>query len=145
VEAGPGGESQAAAEKIAHSLFRITSNVPPSASHLPNTRPIWRLENGRAVLVAYEVYRGPHSQYGKIPGAFGRSEFGLEIIIAIAYQVHVAGLSFDKVCLLFHFFQDLRLRKSQVDALLQQLARQWEKEFEALCTLLANSAVGEAA
>jgi len=115
--------------------------VPPSDCHLSHTRPIWRLENGRAVLIAYAVYRGPHNQYGQIPGALGRSEFGLEIIIAIAYQVYVVGLSFDKVCLLFNFFQNLRLRKSQVDALLRQLARHWEEEFENLCTLLAHSAV----
>jgi transposase len=42
--------------------------VPPSDCHLSHTRPIWRLEQGRAVLVAYEVYRGPHNQYGQIPG-----------------------------------------------------------------------------
>jgi hypothetical protein len=115
--------------------------VPPSDCHLSHIRPIWRLENGRAVLVAYEVYRGPHSQYGQIPGTLGRSEFGLEIIVAIAFMVHVVGLSFDKVCLMLNFFQHLRVRKSQADALLRQLARHWEDEFETLCTLLANSAV----
>jgi hypothetical protein len=93
------------------------------------------------VLVAYAIYRGPKSQYGQIPGVLGRSEFGLEIVLAIAYQVYVVGLSFDKVCLLLNFFQNLRLRKSQVDALLNQLARHWESEFDVLCTLLANSAV----
>jgi len=41
--------------------------VPPSDCHLSHTRPIWRLENGRAVLIAYAVYRGPHNQYGQIP------------------------------------------------------------------------------
>jgi hypothetical protein len=40
-----------------------------------------------------------------------------------------------------NFFQGLRLRKSQVDALLHRLARHWEGEFDVLCTLLANSAV----
>ncbi len=39
------------------------------------------------------------------------------------------------------FFQNLPLRKSQVDALLHQLSRHWESEFDGLCTLLANSAV----
>jgi len=39
------------------------------------------------------------------------------------------------------FFLKLNLKKSQVDALLTQLARHWEGEFERLCTLLANSAV----
>src|SRR5262245_35122553 len=40
----------------------------------------------------------------------------LEITVAIAYQVYIVGLSFDKVCLLMNFFQNLRLRKSQADA-----------------------------
>jgi hypothetical protein len=108
---------------------------------LSHTRPVWRLEQGQAVLVAYEVYRGPQSQYGKIPGVLGRSEFGIEIVVAIAYQVYIVGLSFDKVCLLLNFFQNLRLKKSQADALLNQLSRHWESEFDGLCTLLANSAV----
>lgn len=115
--------------------------APETECRLSHTRAVWRLENGRAVLVAYEVYRGPKNQYGKIPGMLGRGEFGIEIVIAIAYQVYVIGLSFDKVCLLMNFFQNLQLRKSQADALLNQLSRHWEGEFERLCTLLANSAV----
>ena len=117
------------------------AGVPEDDCKLSHTRPMWRFEDGRAVLVAYEIYRGPKSQYGKIPGAMGRSEFGMEIVIAIAYQVYVVGLSFDKVCLLMNFFQNLKLKKSQADALLNQLSRQWESEFDVLCTLLANSAV----
>ncbi|MDQ1242661.1 MAG: hypothetical protein QG550_1913 [Pseudomonadota bacterium] len=115
--------------------------VAASDCRLSHTRPVWRLENGRAVLVAYEIYRGPKNQFGKIPGVLGRSEFGLEIVVAIAYQVYIVGLSFDKVCLLMSFFQNLRLKKSQADALLHQLSRHWESEFDGLCTLLANSAV----
>ncbi len=117
------------------------ANVPEKDCGLSHTRPVWRLESGRAVLVAYEMYRGPRNQFGKIPGVLGRGEFGVEILIAIAYQVYLVGLSFDKVCLLMNFFQHLRLRKSQVDALLKQLARHWVGEFERLCTLLAHSAV----
>lgn len=116
-------------------------DVPQAACWLSHTRPVWRLEHGQAVLVAYEVYRGPNHQYGQIPGVLGRSEFGLEIVLAIAYQVYIVGLSFDKVCLLLNFFQNLRLRKSQIDALLYQLSRMWEGEFDVLCTLLANSLV----
>ena len=71
----------------------------------------------------------------------GRSEFGLEIVIEIAYLVYETGLSFDKVCEVLEFFQDLAIRKSQVNALLRQLSRHWEREFEILCTLLANSLV----
>jgi transposase len=132
------------AEKIARAARTETvfpAGVPKEDCWLSHTRPVWRLENGRAVLVAYEIYRGPKNQYGKIPGVFGRSEFGMEIVLAIAYQVYLVGLSFDKVCLLMNFFQNLKLRKSQADALMNQLARQWQGEFDVLCLLLANSLV----
>lgn len=115
--------------------------VAPEACQLSHVRPVWRLENGRAVLIAYAIYRGPNNQYGKIPGVLGRSEFGLEIVTEIAYLVYMVGLSFDKVCLLLNFFQNLHLRKSQADALLYQLSRHWQREFDVLCTLLANSLV----
>jgi hypothetical protein len=115
--------------------------LDPSHCQLSHVRPVWQLEQGRAVLIAYQIYRGPHNQYGKIPGVLGRSEFGLTIMLEIAYLVYVIGLSFDKVCLLLNFFQQLRLHKSQADALLQRLSRHWEKEFEILCTLLAHSLV----
>lgn len=116
-------------------------DVPPEKCRLSHRRPVWRIENGRAVVVAYEVYRGPGNRYGQVPGVLGRSEFGLEIVLTVAYLTYVVGLSFDKVCLALDFFQHLRLRKSQVDALLNRLSRHWEGEFETLCTLLANSAV----
>jgi len=138
------GGRTSTAEKVAQAGRRekvFPAGVPKADCRLSHTRVAWRLENGQAVLVAYDIYRGPKSQYGKIPGVFGRSEFGAEIVLAIAYQVYVVGLSFDKVCLLMNFFQHLKLRKSQADALLNQLARQWEEEFDLLCLLLANSLV----
>ena len=76
------------ADKIARAARTekvFPAEVPENGCKLSHTRPMWRLENGRAVLVAYEVYRGPKNQYGKIPGALGRSEFGIEIIVAIAH------------------------------------------------------------
>ena len=138
------GGRRTTAEKVAQAARTekvFPAGVPEADCWLSHTRPVWRLEKGQAVLVAYEIYRGPKNQYGKIPGVFGRSEFGIEIILAIAYQVYVIGLSFDKVCLLMNFFQNLKLRKSQADALLNQLARHWEEEFDVLCMLLANSLV----
>jgi transposase len=115
--------------------------VPPKECHLSHIRPVWRLENRRAVLIAYHIYRAPNGRYGQIPGVLGRSEYGLEIVTEIAHLVYVVGLSFDKVCALLHFFQDLKLTKSQANVLLYRLARHWERQFEVLCTLLANSFV----
>ena len=132
------------AEKVAQaerSVDVVPDGLDASECQLSHTRPVWRLENGRAVLIAYRIYRGPNDRYGKIPGVLGRSEFGLEILVEIAHLVYVVGLSFDKVCLVLSFFQNLKLGKSQADALLHRLARHWSNEFEVLCTLLANSLV----
>ena len=103
---------------------------------------MWRLENGRAVLVAYQIYRGPGNRYGQIPGVLGRSEYGLEIVTEIAYLVYIVGLSFDKVCQLLNFFQNLRLRKSQANTLLYQLSRDWEREFDSALHVAGQLAGG---
>ena len=132
------------ADKVAKATLTeqvYPAGVAESDCWLSHTRPVWRLKEGRAVLIAYEIYRGPGSRYGKIPGVLGRSEFGLEIVLAIAYQVYVVGMSFDKVCMMLMFFQQLPLKKSQIDSLLYQLARSWKGEFDVLCTLLSHSAV----
>ncbi len=59
------------------------AGIAPNDCRLSHTRPVWRLENGRAILIAYEIYRGPKNQYGKIPGVLGRSEFDMEIVVTI--------------------------------------------------------------
>lgn len=112
----------------------------PKECSFSHHRVAWRLEDGKAVLVAYKIYRF-RKEFGKPAGLVGRSEYGIEIMIALAYQVYVVGLSIDKACQTLNFFQQLKLRKSQADALLNRLAREWENEFENLCSLLANSAV----
>src|SRR5581483_4655297 len=111
------------------------AGVPRAQCWRSHVRPVWRLEHHRAVLIAYAIYRGPDDQYGQIPGVLGRSEFGLEIVAALAHLVYSVGLSFDKACALLHFFQDLPLRKAQANVLLYRLARHWERQFEVLCTL----------
>ncbi len=114
--------------------------IDPEQCKFSHTRVVWRFENGRSLLIAYEVYRCGNS-FGQPPGVLGRSEYGIEILISLAYQVYCLGLSLDKACKVMSFFQNLQLTKSQADSLLNQLARSWEKEFDALCMLLANSAV----
>jgi hypothetical protein len=113
--------------------------VDPKRCRFSHVRLVWRLRHGRATLLGYRIYRGPQKQYGVIPGVLGRSEFGLEVVVTLAYLVHSMGLSFDKACAVMLFLQQLKLSKSQADALLHQLARHWAEEFEVLCTLLANS------
>ncbi|MBS1982924.1 MAG: transposase [Bdellovibrionales bacterium] len=108
---------------------------------LHRQRPVWRIEAGRAVLVGYEIYRGPNGELPTVSGLLPRSEYGLEIHVTLAYLVFLVGLSMDKVVALLNFFWHLTISKSQVDALLNTLTREWEGEFETLCQLLAVSAV----
>lgn len=115
--------------------------LEPTQCRYSHSRAVWRFENGQAVLVAYRIYRGSQNRYGQIPGVLGRSEYGQEIAVAIAFLIQIVGLSFDKACLLLQFFQNLNIKKSQIDALLRQLSKSWEQEFETLCTLLANASV----
>ncbi len=103
-------------------------------------RPVWRIRDGKATLVVYEIWRGPNGETGHRRCA-RRSEFGIEIHVTVAFLVSMVGLSMDKVCAQLRFFWQLELSKSQADALLNQLAQQWADEFESLCQLLAVSAV----
>lgn len=132
------------AEKIKHAEKTedvYPQEVPRERCQLSHVRLVWRLLEGRAVLVAYRIFRGPKKQYGVIPGVLGRSEYGLEIVVELAFLVRHVGLSFDKLCLTVNFLQNLQLSKSQVDALLNQLAEHWSGELDVLCALLAHSLV----
>lgn len=109
--------------------------------HFVRQRVVWRIRDGRAVRVVYEIYHGPNNEKPNLPGVFPRSEFGMEIHVTVAFLVSIIGLSMDKVVGLLRFFWQLELSKSQVDALLNQLSSRWQGEFETLCDLLAHSAV----
>jgi transposase len=104
-------------------------------------RAVWRLENNRAVLVGYRIFVGPGGKEGRLPGVTPRCEYGIEILVVLAYLVYIVGISLDKACAVLAFFCQLPLQKSQADALLRQLARHWEEEFATLCDLLAHAAV----
>ena len=81
------GGRKRTAEKVAQAARTqevFPAGVPEADCWLSHTRAVWRIEKGQAVLVAYAIYRGPNNRYGKIPGVFGRGEFGIEIVLAIA-------------------------------------------------------------
>lgn len=67
------------------------NDVPESDCSLSHTRVAWQLEHGRAVLIAYQIYRGFKNQYGRIPGVLGRSEFGLENVAGFGEYRWMAG------------------------------------------------------
>jgi hypothetical protein len=108
---------------------------------LVRERAVWRLEGGRAVRVGYRIFTGPGGQEPRIRGVTPRCEYGMEILVVLAFLVYIIGISLDKACAVLSFFCQLPLTKSQADALLRQLAQHWEGEFDILCALIAHAAV----
>ena len=108
---------------------------------LVRERAVWRLENGRAVRVGYRIFAGPGGNEPRLPGVTPRCEYGIEILVVLAFLVYIIGISLDKACAVLSFFCQLPLAKSQADALLRQLAHHWNKEFDTLCALIAYAAV----
>jgi len=108
---------------------------------LVRERAVWRLEDGRARLVGYRIFAGPRGAEPAIPGVTARCEYGIEILVVLAFLVYCIGISLDKACAVLGFFCQLPLSKSQADALLRQLARHWQNEFDLLCALIARAAV----
>jgi transposase len=104
-------------------------------------RAVWRLEDGRAVRVGYRIFAGPGGNEPRIPGVTPRCEYGIEILVVLAFLVYLIGISLDKACAVLGFFCQLPLSKSQADGLLRQLARHWDDEFDTLCALMAHAAI----
>lgn len=102
----------------------------------------WRLEDGKAVFVRYRLHRQLGTrQIAQLPDVLPRSEYGLEVAIILAYLVYGLNLSIDQARELLRFFTRLELSRSQADSLLNQLARLWQTEFDALVELMALAAV----
>src|SRR5712692_1521541 len=123
-----------------------TENIyPDGVAHedcqLVRERAVWRLEDGRAVRVGYRIFATAGGTEPRIPGVTPRCEYGIEILVVLAFLVYIIGISLDKACAVLAFFCQLPLAKSQADALLRQLARHWEGEFDILCALIAHAAV----
>ncbi len=95
----------------AHTESAYPQDRSPADCQFSHDRVAWRIKDGRAVLVAYKIYRF-RNEFGRPSGLVGRGEFGIEIMVSLAYQVYVVGISIDKACLLLHFFEQLKLRKS---------------------------------
>lgn len=86
------------AEKIA-AADREEDVFPPDV--LPDdctfdySRVMTRIENGRAVCIAYHLYQGPCGEKAVIPGSLGRCEYGMEIAVSVAFLVFQMRLSMD--------------------------------------------------
>jgi len=99
----------------------------------------WRIIEGQARYVCYTIYAEADSK--DLPTAPGlrnsRSEYGLEIILMVAFLHYWIGLSLDHVCDVLKFFTGLELSKSQANALLNQLSADWSEEYDTIAELIA--------
>jgi len=104
---------------------------------------VWRLIEGKAKYIHYRIFDEPDStELPPVDGVRnGKCEYGLEILITLAYLVYWTGMSIDKACGILAFFTGLELSKSQADSLLSQLATDWRVEYDAIAELVASAAI----
>jgi len=99
----------------------------------------WRIFDGKAVYVCYHIYDRPDSTSVPLPAGLrnSRSEFGIEIILILAFLHYWIGVSLDNARQTMNFFTGLNLSKGQADSLLSQLANDWDEQYDTIAQLLA--------
>lgn len=99
----------------------------------------WRILDGKAVYVRYDIYDLPDSRDLPLPEGIrnSRSEFGIEIILILAFLHYWIGVSLDNACQTMNFFTGLELSKSQANSLLNQLADDWNQQYDTIAELIA--------
>ena len=132
----PSGDKQSfvsATEKI------YPEGVSPSDCILVRTQCAWRFVEGRAVYLRYEIFDHPESSQAPLPAGLrtSRSEFGVEIILTVAFLHYWIGVSLAHACQIIAFFTGLALSKSQAHALLDQLSEDWQQQEDVLAQLIA--------
>jgi len=99
----------------------------------------WRIFDGKAVYVCYHIYDLPDSASVPVPAGLrnSRSEFGIEIILILAFLHYWIGVSLDNARQIMNFFTGLNLSKGQADSLLSQLADDWNEQYDTIAQLIA--------
>jgi len=100
---------------------------------------VWRIVDGKAVYVCYHIYDIPESQSLPLPPAVRNEqcEYGIEIILILAFLHYWIGVSLDNACAIMEFFTGLNLPKSQADAVLNQLSKDWDEQYETIAELIS--------
>ena len=103
----------------------------------------WRIRSGQAEYVCYKLHGLENDpETPKVPGLRNsRSEYGVEIILIVAFLHYWIGISLDNVCNVLCFFTGLSLPKSQADSLLNQLSQDWSEHYDTIGELLAHQLI----
>lgn len=128
---------------VSHNIDVYPVGVPKSECVEQRQQYAWRLILGRAKYVCYHLYGLPlATELPVIEGVRNsRSEYGIEIILTVAFLHYWIGISLDHVCEVMAFFTGLNLSKSQANSLLNQLSTDWEQEYDTIAELLAQQLV----
>ncbi len=133
------------AEKIEQTERRVAvypEGKTPEECRLVRTRVAWRLEDGKAVYIAYDLYAPlDGGRPADVPELGRDGEYGIEWAVMVAFLMYLVGMSMDKARAVIRFFTGLSLRKSQADALLNRLSRDWQRVFDEICGFLACALV----
>ena len=131
--------SQSKRESVALHLDVYPDDVPPEDCILHRTQQVWRLIDGKAAYVGYRIYAPRQARELPLPPAVrnSRSEFGIEIILVLAFLHYWIGVSLDHASQIMEFFTGLVLSKSQANSLLHQLAKDWNEQYNAIAELIA--------
>lgn len=115
----------------------------PDECVLHRTQYAWRIIDGKALYIGYNIYDVPNSKELPLPSGLrnSRSEYGIEIILILAFLHYFVGVSIDKARDIMQFFMGLELSKSQADSLLRQLASDWNEQYDTITELIALSLV----
>jgi len=118
-------------------------NANPDECVLHRTQFAWHIIDGKALYIGYNIYDLPNSKELPLPPGLrnSRSEYGIEIILILAFLHYFVGVSIDKARDIMQFFMGLELSKSQADSLLSQLAADWNEQYDTITELIALSLV----
>ena len=132
----PQGDKQAF---VTHTEKVYPENVDPADCVYVRTQYAWRIVDGRALYIGYEIHDLPGSEQAPLPCGLrhSRSEFGLEVSLIVAYLHYLIGVSLDHTCQIIEFFTALKLSKSQAHSLLEQLSDDWRGQEQAIAELIA--------
>ena len=124
---------------VTNTVKVFADGVDPAACIQHRSQFAWRIDDGKAVYVRYDIYDLPDSTDLPLPPGLrhNRSEFGIEIILILAFLHDWVGMSIDNAIQTMNFFTGLKLAKSQADSLLSQLASDWNEQYDAIAELIA--------
>ena len=131
--------NQAKRQLVTLHLDVYPDDVPSEDCIQRRSQQVWRLIDGKAVYVGYRIYAPPQARELPLPAGVrnSRSEFGIEIILVLAFLHYWIGVSLDHACQIMEFFTGLVLSKSQADSLLSQLAKDWDEQYDTIAELIA--------